>query len=439
MNGVDIMRVLGVHDGHGASACLLEDGVIKYVIQEERLTNIKNKSGFPYKSVETILKISGLTIQDIDFIAMASEHAGARPDDRAELFKVYKKAMSHMGKIYNFVMQTPIYIVYKKFKRKERLECLKKVGGEESKVIFIDHHLSHASAAYFGSPWCNEPALVLTVDGAGDGICSKVYIGESGKLNKIAETPRGNSIGHIYEAVTFMMGFVPGEHEYKIMGMAPYASENGIQKAYEVFDNYLKLDRDGLTFKRGVPEPTHLLYSRLRQDLMLLRFDWIAGGLQKKTEDILIEWVRNCIKKTGIHKVACGGGVFMNVKANKRIMELPEVKSLFVFPSCGDESLSIGASYFLYAQKCLENAKLPDISPLKEVYFGPSFSDKEVEEAIEGARRDFRFKYRYIDDIEGKIVELLCKNKIVARCKGRMEFGARALGNRSILTDPSTL
>lgn len=433
------MKILGIHDGHGASACLLEDGVIKYVIQEERLTNVKNKSGFPFKSIENILKISGLTIDDIDYAAMASMHMVTVPDDRTELFERNKKAASYTGKMYNFVMQTPIYPVYKKFRRKERLKYLEEAGIEEGKTIFIDHHLCHASATYFGSPWHDEPVLVLTCDGAGDGVCSRVYIGESWELNKIAETPRGNSIGHIYEWITFMMGFVPGEHEYKIMGMAAYASKNGTEKAYKIFDKYLKLDGEGLTFRRGIHEPTHLMYSRFRKELEFLRFDWIAGGLQKKTEDILVGWVRNCIKKTDIHKVALGGGVFMNVKANKRIMEMPEVESLFVFPSCGDDSLSIGAACYLYSQKCLENDEVSIIPPLRDMYFGDSFSDEMVEEIIKENLGKFKFEYEYVNDIGKRVAELLVENKIVARCKGRMEFGARALGNRSILADASDL
>jgi carbamoyltransferase len=433
------MKILGIHDGHGASACLLEEGVIKYVIQEERLTNVKNESGFPFKSIERILKISGLTTDDIDYVAMASKYVAARPDNRTELIELYKKSASYRGKINHFLMQTPMYPIYKKFKSEDRVKNLKKIGIEESNVIFFDHHLCHASAAYFGSPWHDDPVLVLTNDGAGDGICSTVYIGESGELNKIAETPRGNSLGHIYEWATFMMGFMPGEHEYKIMGMAPYASKDGVQKVYNVFDRYLKLDRSGLTFKRGVPEPTHLMYSRFKRELELLRFDWIAGGLQKKTEDILVEWIRNCIKKTDIHKVALGGGVFMNVKANKRIMEIPEVESLFVFPSCGDDSLSIGAAYYLYSKKCRENDEVPAIPPLKEIYLGDSFSDDQVEDVIKANIDEFRFEYEYIEDIEKRISELLVEGEIVARCKGRMEYGARALGNRSILADASDL
>jgi carbamoyltransferase len=145
--------------------------------------------------------------------------------------------------------------------------------------------------------------------------------------------------------------------------------------------------------------------------------------------------VKNCIKKTNVHKIACGGGVFMNVKANKKISELPEVDELFVFPSCGDESLSIGAAYYLYAQKCLECGISPQIDPLMNLYFGDSFSRSDAKETIRTAGGQFEFEY--VSDIEKRVSELLVDGKIVARCKGRMEFGARALGNRSILADPS--
>lgn len=431
------MRILGIHDGHCASACLLEDGKILYAIQEERMTNIKNKSGFPFKSVETILKISGLTINDIDYVAIASMHMVPRPDNRDEILEMYKMFANNKGNLYDFLMHIPIYAVYKNNWKKKRLSHCKRIGIRDNKVIFLDHHLCHASAAYFGSS-PGEKVLVLTCDGSGDGKCSTVYIGESGNLCKIAETPKGNSIGHIYEYMTFMMGFIPGEHEYKIMGMAPYASEKGAMKSFAVIDKYLKLNIDGMTFKRCF-EPTHLMYNRFKTDLEFFRFDWIAGGLQKKTEDILVEWVTNCIKKTNIHKIALSGGVFMNIKVNKRIIEIPEVESIFVCPSCGDESLSIGAAYYLYSQKCIERGKIPDTFPLKDLYLGDSFSDKDIKEIIKEYIYKPKFGFEYVDNIEKKIAELLANKNIVARCKGRMEFGARALGNRSILADPSDL
>jgi len=154
--------------------------------------------------------------------------------------------------------------------------------------------------------------------------------------------------------------------------------------------------------------------------------------VQKFTEAVLLEWVRNCIRETGLHRLALGGGVFMNVKANKLIMELPEVQELFVYPSCGDETNAIGAAYSVYAEK----AGTAKMTPLQDLYWGPEFSDEEVEQALRRFR--FRTPVRYGRDvpIEPRVARLLAGGNIVARYKGREEFGARSLGNRSILADP---
>lgn len=426
------MIVLGISDGHNASACLLDSGQIKYCIQEERLTNTKNYAGFPYKSIEKILSMANITIQDLDFVAMASLHTPKEFDALAS----YKKQNSLLkSNVLDAMMKTPLYSIYKNRTRKERLRSLSKLGIPEERTIFVDHHLCHASAAYYGSPWKDEKVLVLTNDGSGDGLCSTVYIGEDGDLNKIAETSKGNSIGNIYSNITFMLGLVPWEHEWKVMGMAPYAPENGIEKSYKIINKYISVPNGSLIFKRNIPEPTYLIYPRLRRELEFHRFDWISAGLQKFTEEILCKWIKNAIGITGIHKIALSGGVFMNVKANKAIMEMEDVEDLFIFPSCGDESNSIGAAYRVYAEKCKELNRKVDIPPLKNIYFGPLITDHEIEDAL--SKRGENFNYKYVDDIEKLIAEIIAKGGIVARCKGQMEFGARALGNRSILADAS--
>ena len=437
------MRILGVHDGHNASACLLEDGQIKYCIQEERLTNQKNYFGFPVKSIKKVFALANIDAEELDFVAMSSFYV-SMPHDILTGYKEQStsyKTLMRKEQLLGLMKKTSLYphirnrIVVNR-RKNERLKDLAKLGISEKRVVFVDHHLCHASAAYYGSPWKDEKVLVLTNDGSGDELCSTVYIGEDGNLNKIAETPAGNSIGNIYSRVTFMLGLIPWEHEWKIMGLAPYSPENGTEKSYNVFKKYLKIHDGALTFERSISEPTHLIYPRLRRELELHRFDWISGGLQKFTEELLCRWIRNAIKKTGIHKVALSGGVFMNVKANKRITEIKEVEDIFIFPSSGDESNSIGAAYWIYAEKCKELNKKVDIQPLREIYFGPSFTDNDVEEILSKID-NAKFSYEYVDDIENQIAEMVSEGKIVARCKGRMEFGARALGNRSILADAS--
>jgi len=419
------MKILGIHDGHNASACLLENGKIKWALQEERLTNEKNRAGFPKKSIKKILELEKIKPKDIDFVAMASKHTPMR-SSRKERLKNYERANTFSRKVKEILRETFIYDYYTKKHQRRRINNLKRLDFSEKQVIFIDHHLCHAATAYFGSLWRND-VLVLTNDGRGDKLCASVWLGKDGSLKKISETKEGNSVGDLYARTTFLLGFVPLEHEYKLMGMAPYVkSDKWKNKCYEIYKRYLSVS--GLEIRRKIPEKTYMILSRLKKDLEYLRFDWISASLQKFTEEVLVGWVKAWVRKTGIKRVCLAGGTFMNVKANKLISELEEVEELFVFPSCGDESISIGAAYWVYHKKTGK-----PIEPLGNIYFGPSFTDSDVKKTLEKEK----YRYKKFEDIETEIARLLAEGKIVARCRGRLEFGARALGNRSILANPS--
>jgi carbamoyltransferase len=429
------VRILGVHDGINASACLLENGQIRHCIQEERLTNIKNYIGFPKQSIQKILELERIAGTGIDHVAIASHATFSSNDPADNLIKSYKKKTSVIRSgLSDFAQKTPFYTVYRGIRKQERIKNLAVLGIPAERATFIDHHLCHAATAYYGCPWNDDDVLVLTSDGSGDGLCATVYAGRSGTLAKVAETAAGNSIGDIYSRVTFMLGLTPHEHEWKIMGMAPYAPERGIEKSYGAIKNYLAVPDGELAYRRLVPESTTSIYRRMRRDLEFHRFDWIAGGVQLFTEELLCRWIQNAVRKTGIRTIALAGGVFMNVKANKRIMELPEVDRIFVFPSCGDESTSIGAAFQRYAELCRESGKEADIPPLADIYFGPAFSDAEIQAALSGCKNPVSFERK--TDIGQASADLIAGGEVVARFAGRMEFGARALGNRSILADP---
>ncbi len=430
------MKILGIHDGHNASICLIEDGKILFAIQEERLVYEKNQGGFPAKSIEFMFKHLNLAVNDIDAVAMASTHTSLE-FETGEYYSKHTKS-GWRKSLENAAKKTPFYSVYKENRRQERLKKLKQAGFDVNKAHFVDHHLCHAATAYFGSNYSrSEKVLVLTNDGAGDGLCATVSLGINGRLERIAEVQSAHSLAGIYCMVTKMLGFKPLEHEYKLMGMAPYCSEKGTTLGHEAFRDLVRISPSNpLTFERTSPEAMHRLLPTLQERFKFMRFDNICAGLQKFTEEILTQWVSNCVKETGISKVALAGGIFMNVKANKKIMELPEVKELFVFPSCGDETAAIGAAYHIYNQF---RGVLPEIEPLPHFYLGEDFSDEEVLEQIQKYQKEFPFKYKKVKNIEKEIATLLAHKKVVARCKGRMEFGARALGNRSILADPSDL
>jgi len=442
------LKVLGIHDGHNSSAAIIDDGVIIAAVQEERLTRHKNQGGFPINALREVLSIGNLIITDIDRIAFSGygkSKLKTREDMLANyLRKVEPKNPGFVKQITGALPKFPFAQIKKRkrLKRKQqvRMAPLIKDGAKKHKIEFLEHHLCHASAAYYGQPNMKDEILVLTCDAAGDEICATVSVGKNGRLQRLANVPQSDSVPIFYSLLTFLTGFVPLEHEYKLMGLAPYSV--GSERSHQVCD-YLRshfhfTEENPLGWQRvdGVID-TFKIGPQLKKYIEYKRFDDIAAGLQLFIETFFLEWVRRAIKETGIHKLALSGGLFMNVKLNKLIMELDEVESLFVFPSCGDETNSIGAAWAAYADCLIENNQPVNIPPLGPFYLGEQVRQQDVECAVS----NFKFKKKtHItehNDIEKRCAELLAQNKVVARCKGRMEFGARSLGNRSILASSS--
>jgi carbamoyltransferase len=433
------MKILGIHDGHNASACLLEDGKITAALQEERITRIKNDFTFPNNAIKKILEITNLTIEDIDKVVFASNHL-PYPKNKNEMLESYKESEGKNIKVFmkNSIRKTFVYHNYLNSRRANRIESAQRIGFNEEKISFVEHHLCHASAAYWGSDFDkNNKTLILTVDGVGDGLCATVNIAEKGEIIRIAEVDWSHSIGSIYAKITYLLGMVPNEHEYKIMGLSPYGDGEGAKKIYNKLKAWFHFEENGLTWVRAKHVPhTFYSYEFLKKEFERMRFDWIARGLQEWLEDFLCEWVSNCIKFTGIHNVALGGGVFMNVKANKKISELNHVEQVYVFPSCGDETNAIGAVYSSF----INGNTTKYIEPVNQVYWGPEYKNEEILKSI----KEFKFKYCSItyewkENIEAVVANLLSKSKVVARFSGKEEFGARSLGNRAILANPSDM
>jgi len=430
------MLVCGIHDGHNAAAALVADGRLLGALQEERLTRCKNQNGFPERAIDQLLRAHGASWGEVDAFVFAGYESYGSPglshQDRAAQIRAYKEVGGRLGDLRRRLRHlTPLRRLVNKLRQAERAQHLKDRGVNATKIFTVEHHRCHATTAYYGAG-IDTDALVITVDGAGDGLCATVSVpGQDGRLNRLASVPEEDSLGILWALITSMMGMVPLEHEYKLMGMAPYANGAGVADITLKFGSAFEISDGVWRRTAGVPEINYS-YRYWRDRLEFSRFDFLCAGLQTFTEEIVPNWVRHWLRKTGRRKLRLSGGVFMNVKLNKILGELPEVDDLYVFPSCGDETNAIGAAWVF-----LEDQGLTDqIVPVGAMYLGVAPSTTEYERAVEQAR-ELGANVAEPPDPEAAVATLLADGRIVAHFDGREEFGARALGSRSILADPS--
>ena len=421
---------LGIYDGHNSSAVLFSNGKPVYALQEERLSRIKNHFDFPVQAIRKVMEMAGIQPADVGAVCISSKYV-AKPKKPHQMVKDFEVRYEKSPKrsLINSIGQNPYYGAWRKNVRMaERKELAVSMGFNGRTVQFYDHHLAHAASAYFGLKKDDSRYLVITADGSGDGVSSGVWVAENGRMTRVAVSSYIHSIGEIYAVTTHYLGFVPLEHEYKLMGMAPYASAKQAAEVCEIYSRYLDMDpQNPMEFKSKVPEPLSMIGPRLERDLRRCRFDSICAGLQLFSEQLLCKWVKACIKETGVRRVLASGGVFMNVKANKRISEIEELDYFEAFPSCGDESLPFGACYL----SAVQDGEITE--PLTNYYFGCDISQ---DGAFRAVKSDASLKIEEPGDMAARVAQLLEEGTVVARAAGPMEFGARALGNRSILGDP---
>lgn len=444
------MITVGFYKGHNATACLLKDGEIIAAVSEERFNRIKNADIFPKKAIEYCLEKAQIKVQEVDTFVRIYQHPEGYVDQKGATKspKLMETILSPLPYIKSLFYQFPsfgffikniysffsIYILAPYFQRQFQENMASFLNIKKEKIIFADHHLCHAYAAYYGFVPAKDQEkdqLVVTLDGEGDGLCSSVWTVRDGEWKKIARTPGGNSIATFYGLITQYLGMKMNEHEYKVMGLAPYVSSYETERVYRLFQGLFSID-DNLVIHSKYPSGTYLRY--FDKVLHRQRFDGVAAAAQLYVEDLVIELIKKAVKKTGIKNIVLSGGFFMNIKANKRISEMGEVENLTVCPSAGDESAVFGGAYYGYQN--LTKDRLKNISNL---YLGPDFSEGEIEKAIKEAKLGKKYLVKKFNDIEKEVALLLSKGKIVGRFKGRMEWGARALGNRSILMDPSRI
>jgi len=435
------------------SAALIKDNKLIAAACEERFTRNKNQQGYPKNAINYCLEKAKLSTAEIDYIATASlelpvifevtkRYQKFSIDDYIKENKVYWKPKllknedvdyleffkTEENDFYDFSFLKDEKDPQKWFElfRKQRIKNIQNnFSINEDKIIFVDHHRGHASYGYFMSPY-RKNVLVLTADAWGDGCNCSISIGNENNLAMKFRSPN-NNLARLYRNMTLYLGMKPNEHEYKVMGLAPYSTEYQMKKPYKIFNETLQ--NDGIDFSYAIKPYDN--YYWFKEKLEGCRFDGIAGALQKYVEEKMVNWVKAAMIKFDCDTIVMSGGMALNIKINKIISEISNVKKFFVAGGGGDESQSIGAA--LYVATKISNTI---IEPPLHDYHGPDIDSVNFDKEIDL----FKIKENFFikeNTTEKEVGELLASDHIVARCKGRSEFGPRALGNRSILANPS--
>lgn len=415
------MVIIGLSPtAHESSVGILIDGKLVAAAAEERFTRVKNQGGFPHHALRWCMKQAGVTAAEVDHVAYAAlPFYKERLRDLAgfgkNLFFVAGAADQAKRKLFHVANYTRNLLLQSDWTGVERGIIKSLVEHDlDKKLVFVDHHLAHCSAAYFTSGF--DRCLVVSLDGYGSGQAGSFYLAEGGKLRLLSPIPYPHSLGTFYRRVTQALGFKPNRHEGKIVGLAAFGDPNRLYA--EVMDRFDFEHSDYFRYKSS-QDPyfeKKLVANNSRED--------VAAAYQRVLEDVACRYIQRWVERTGTTRIACAGGVFANVKMNQRVMEIPGVEQVYVFPAMGDGGVGVGAAYALYADlRTLEPERLPN------VYLGPSYDDAQ----IEGALKASGLQYERPNDIESKIVDHLVGDRVVARFSGGMEFGPRALGNRSIL------
>jgi len=415
---------------HDSAACLLKDGSIVAACQEERFSGIKHDWRFPVESIRYCLQEEGISIDDIDLAGFYE-----KPILKFERVLETFLAVAPRGYL-AFLDIIPSWL-------KQKLwipHILNKNLGYKRKLLYCEHHMAHAASSYFVSPF--DEAAILTVDGVGEWATASCGYAKGNKITLTHEMRFPNSLGLLYSAITSFLGFKVNNDEYKVMGMAPY----GQPEFYDLFlKELVNLKPDGSLglnlkyflfqygrkmfntkrFKELFGVPPRISESKISQ-----KYFNIAASLQKVTETVILKMAEYLYNETRIRNLCLAGGVALNSVANGRLLKEGPFNNIFIQPAAGDAGGAVGAAYAVYHQY----SGRADRHPLKNLYLGPSYSMDNIRAAIE--KEKLQHKELSDMDLMQTVAGLLDDGKVIGWFQGRMEFGPRALGNRSILADP---
>ena len=425
---------------HDSAACVLRDGEILAAAQEERFTRKKHDSSYPKNAINFVLNHTKLKLSEIDKIVFFE-----KPFLKFERLLETYVAFAPKGFI-SFSKAMPLWIKEKLFQKKFLYEKLKeqdKNFNSDKNIFFSDHHLSHAASAYYPSPF--SEAVVITADGVGEWATTTVAVGINNKLEIKKELHFPHSLGLLYSAFTYYLGFKVNSGEYKLMGLAPYGEPIYLDKINKLIDiksdGTFRLDQKYFNYATGLTM-TNSNFSKLfgekprnpeNQKLTQFHMD-IAASIQKVTEEIMIKLSNSIRKEFGIKNLCLAGGVALNCVANGKILEKNIFDNIWIQPAAGDAGGSLGAALALWYSEEGNQRNIDPTDSMKGSYLGTQFTDKEIEYELKLAGAKFE-SYNY-DEIIDKTSDLLTQENAIGWFQGRMEFGPRALGARSILGDP---
>jgi len=426
---------------HDSAATILVDGKIIAAAQEERFSRIKHDSSYPFNAIEFVLKFAKIKLNEVDQIVFFE-----KPFLKFERLLETYVAFAPRG-FKSFCMAMPVWLKDKLFQKKMLFNELKRHDGNfknDKKIYFSEHHLSHAASAFFPSPF--EEAIVLTADGVGEWATTTVAIGKGNNLEIKKEIHFPHSLGLLYSAFTYYTGFKVNSGEYKLMGLAPYGEPIYVDKIKKNLidikeDGSFHLDQSYFNYATGLTMINNkfvkLFGQKVRESknekLTQFHMD-IAASIQKVTEDIMIKLSKSIRKEYNIKNLCLAGGVALNCVANGKILQEKIFDNIWIQPAAGDAGGSLGAALAAWYDDKDNNRIINPNDDMKGSYLGLEFTQAEIEKELKSIGAIFKtIKY---EDLIYQTSEYLSKEKIVGWFQGRMEFGPRALGGRSILGDP---
>ncbi len=424
------MNIIGISCYyHDSAACLIKDGKLVAAVEEERFTKKKHDNSFPKNSINYCLKEGRITIKDVDKVVFYDKPL--LKFDRILQTCIEKYPTS----FWTFWEAVPQWMT-KKLRVPSTLKTKVNYDGD---VLFVKHHQSHAASAFLVSPF--KKAAIVTVDGVGEWTTTAIHHGKNNKIESLKEIQFPHSLGLLYSTITSYLGFRVNNDEFKIMGLASYGDS---EKYYDDFKNIIDVKEDGsfklnmryfsYTHKKNMFTPElekKLGPRRFHGDEIKKRHKDIAAALQRITGETMLKITNHAHELTGSKNLCLAGGVALNSVSNGKILVEGKFENIFIQPASSDAGGSLGAAYYVYNH--LYNN--PREYQMNDVYLGPSFSNEFIKKFLQ----DNDINYEELDDkkITKKTAKLISKNNVIGWFQGRLEFGPRALGNRSILANPS--